>query len=108
MRGEPEEVIREEIGKIAECGIRYGAKYRALLPFLFAESVEKEAQPQIRYDYMDCISKLYAQNFARPIGQWCKEHGVEYIGHVVEDNSVRSRPLISSTRRLNRQECSGK
>ncbi|MBQ8054316.1 MAG: glycoside hydrolase family 2 [Lachnospiraceae bacterium] len=70
---------------------RYGAKYRALLPFLFAESVEKESQPQIRYDYMDCISKLYAQNFARPIGQWCKEHGVEYIGHVVEDNSVHSR-----------------
>lgn len=70
---------------------RYGAEYRALLPFLFAESVEKEAQPQIRYDYMDCISKLYARNFARPIGQWCKEHGVEYIGHVVEDNSVHSR-----------------
>ena len=70
---------------------RYGAAYRTLLPFLFAESAEKKKQPQIRYDYMDCISKLYAQNFARPIGQWCQKHGVEYIGHVVEDNSVHSR-----------------
>ena len=70
---------------------RYGAKYRTLLPFLFAQSAEKKLQPQIRYDYMDCISKLYAQNFARPIGEWCREHNVEYIGHVVEDNSVHSR-----------------
>ena len=70
---------------------RYGTKYRELLPFLFAQSAEKKLQPQIRYDYMDCISKLYAQNFARPIGEWCREHGVEYIGHVVEDNSVHSR-----------------
>ena len=70
---------------------RYGARYRILLPFLFAESAEKKIQPQIRYDYMDCISRLYAQNFARPIGTWCREHGVEYIGHVVEDNSVHSR-----------------
>ena len=70
---------------------RYGEKYRALLPFLFAESAEKKLEPQIRYDYMDCISKLYAQNFARPIGEWCRAHGVEYIGHVVEDNGVHSR-----------------
>ena len=70
---------------------RYGENYRTLLPFLFAESAEKKVQPQIRYDYMDCISRLYAQNFARPIGEWCREHGVEYIGHVVEDNGFHSR-----------------
>ncbi len=70
---------------------RYGAEYRSLLPFLFVESAEKMDEPQIRYDYMDCISKLYSKNFARPIGEWCREHGVMYIGHVVEDNSVHSR-----------------
>jgi hypothetical protein len=70
---------------------RCGEGYKALLPFLFAETVEQRVQPQMRYDYMDCISKLYAKNFSRPIGQWCRDHGVEYIGHVVEDNSVHSR-----------------
>ncbi len=70
---------------------RYGAGWRALLPFLFVDTLEHKAQPQMRYDYMDCISKLYAKNFSRPIGQWCHDHGVEYIGHVVEDNSVHSR-----------------
>ncbi|MBQ7693111.1 MAG: hypothetical protein IJT29_05840 [Oscillospiraceae bacterium] len=72
MCGEDEATLRREIGKIAECGIR-------------------AVGPQIRYDYMDCATKLYAKNFARPIGAWCRAHGVEYIGHVVEDNSVHSR-----------------
>ena len=70
---------------------RHGAALNARLPFLFAESAEKAVGPQIRYDYMDCATKLYARNFSRPIGQWCREHGVEYIGHVVEDNGVHSR-----------------
>lgn len=70
---------------------RYGEAYKKFLPFLFVETEEMELCPKMRYDYMDCISKLYEQNFSRPIGEWCESHGVEYIGHVVEDNSVHSR-----------------
>jgi hypothetical protein len=40
---------------------------------------------------MDCLTKLYERDFSRPVGEWCRKHGVEYIGHVVEDNSVHSR-----------------
>lgn len=70
---------------------RYGNEYRKYIPFLFAESDKMQICPQMRYDYMDCASKLYEQNFSRPIGEWCRAHGVEYIGHVVEDNGVHSR-----------------
>ena len=70
---------------------RHGESLNARLPFLFAESAEKVVGPQMRYDYMDCATLLYAKNFSRPIGSWCREHGVEYIGHVVEDNGVHSR-----------------
>ena len=70
---------------------RYPQGFQKYLPLLFAKSADRQTEAQIRYDYMDCISKLYAQNFSRPIGEWCKAHGVEYIGHVVEDNGVHSR-----------------
>ena len=70
---------------------RHGDDLNAHLPFLFAESAENAIAPQIRFDYMDCATKLYAKNFSRPIGEWCRAHGVEYIGHVVEDNGVHSR-----------------
>ncbi len=70
---------------------RYPGGFGKYLPLLFADSSDKQMKEQFRYDYMDCISKLYARNFCRPIGEWCHEHGVEYIGHVVEDNGVHSR-----------------
>lgn len=70
---------------------RYGTSCQKALPFLFAEGEERELTPQIRYDYMDCVSRLYERDFSKTIGDWCHAHGVEYIGHVVEDNSVHSR-----------------
>ena len=70
---------------------KYGTKYVNYLPYLFEETEEKEKQLQIRFDYMDFVSKLYQKNFSEQLGNWCKAHGVEYIGHVVEDNGTHSR-----------------
>lgn len=70
---------------------KYGTEYVNFLPYLFEETEEKEKQLQIRFDYMDFVSKLYQKNFSEQIGDWCKAHGVEYIGHVVEDNGTHSR-----------------
>ncbi len=70
---------------------KYGKKYAELLPFLFERSEEQKLGAQIRYDYMDCVSRLYKKNFSDAIGNWCRNHGVEYIGHVVEDNGLHSR-----------------
>lgn len=41
---------------------------------------------RIRYTYMDIISRLYSRNYCTQLARWCHEHGVEYIGHVIEDN----------------------
>lgn len=70
---------------------KYGEELAKCLPFLFAESEEKTIRSQIRYDYMDQVSRLYKKNFSDAIGNWCEAHGVEYIGHVVEDNGLHSR-----------------
>ena len=70
---------------------KYGNTFLSYLPYLFAETKEKQMGVQIRYDYMDMVSKLYQKNFSDMIGAWCEEHGVEYIGHVVEDNGIHSR-----------------
>ena len=69
----------------------YGDGLTKALPFLFVESKEQALRTGIRYDYMDQVSKLYKKNFSDAIGAWCEEHGVEYIGHVVEDNGIHSR-----------------
>ena len=61
------------------------------LPFLFCDSDSRRMRTKIRQDYMDQVSLLYKKNFSDAIGNWCEEHGVEYIGHVVEDNGLHSR-----------------
>ncbi len=70
---------------------KYGSEYVKFLPYLFEETEEKDKQLQMRFDYMDFVSKLYQKNFSEQIGDWCRAHGVEYIGHVVEDNGAHSR-----------------
>lgn len=70
---------------------KYGDRLSKLLPYLWNASEEMEIVPQIRFAYMDCVSRLYEKHFSRAIGSWCEEHGVEYIGHVVEDDSTHSR-----------------
>lgn len=45
----------------------------------------------VRYAYMDSVSTLYGKNFAGRLGDWCRAHGVSYIGHVIEDNNAHVR-----------------
>ncbi len=42
---------------------------------------------ETRYAYMDIITRKYQENFSDQLGQWCEDHGVEYIGHVLEDGA---------------------
>ncbi|MEK3885027.1 glycosylhydrolase-like jelly roll fold domain-containing protein [Paenibacillus sp. PL2-23] len=45
----------------------------------------------LRFQYMDVLTKRYAVNFTKRLGDWCRSRGVEYIGHVIEDNNVHTR-----------------
>lgn len=66
-----------------------GSDYRKLLHLLWHDAGEQSNI--VRYAYMNIVSKLYAENFCDQIGEWCRAHGVEYIGHVLEDNNVHAR-----------------
>jgi len=86
----------------------FGSDYLRFLPFLWHKS--KGNISKIRYVYMDLVSKLYAENFTNQLGNWCRKRGVEYIGHILEDNNVHAR-LGSGTghffRALGGQDMSG-
>lgn len=65
---------------------------------------------KVRYDYMDVITKEYQKNFCEKIGGWCKNHGVLYIGHVIEDNNTHAKTGHGTGhyfRALNGQDMSG-
>ncbi len=61
----------------------------ASLPGLFHDLNGAEAAA--RFAYMDIITRMYEENYSRQLGDWCEERGVEYIGHVLEDDGLHSR-----------------
>jgi hypothetical protein len=83
----------------------------AALPFLAGLWYDMGPEtPGIRYDYMDIVTLLYRDNFCRPIGDWCRARGVEYIGHIIEDMNAHARLGCSAGhyfRSLDGQDMSG-
>ena len=65
---------------------------------------------EIRHAYMDAVSSLYRDSFTRQLGDWCRAHGVQYIGHIIEDNESHARLGCSAAhyfRSLDGQDMSG-
>lgn len=93
MLGKPNEVypwcaeIPEMISKKTGFSMK---KVEESLPFLWidAKSPDKSA---MRIAYMDAITELYARNFSGMLGDWCRAHNVEYIGHIIEDMNCHMR-----------------
>lgn len=66
-----------------------GVDARRLLPGLWYDV--GALTTDLRYCYMNIVTCLYGSNFAGRIGDWCRAHGVEYMGHVIEENNAHAR-----------------
>lgn len=60
-----------------------------LLPLLWTNAEGEEKS--VRFQYMDKITQLYHENFTGVLAKWCREHGVWYLGHNIEDNGAHAR-----------------
>lgn len=69
---------------------KYGKHLYRDIPYLFSEE-KNSSEKTLRAAYMDAVSYLYSKNFSCQLGDWCRAHGVRYIGHIVEDNCGHTR-----------------
>jgi hypothetical protein len=70
-----------------------GEDCKRLLPCLWMDLGDVGAR--VRYLYTDIVTRRYQENFAGHLGNWCRTHGVEYIGHVIEDENDHGRLKVS-------------
>jgi len=62
------------------------------VPYFYGLWYDLEGESErIRHCYMNAATKLYQKNFSKKLGDWCRERGVDYIGHVIEDNGCHAR-----------------
>lgn len=71
--------------------MQWGEDFARYLPFLWEKDAPAEELAKIRYTYMDHVTRLVEKCFSCQIGDWCRDHGVQYIGHVIEDNNQHAR-----------------
>ncbi len=46
---------------------------------------------RVHMAYMDALTSLVSRHFSEQLGDWCRAHQVEYIGHLIEDNGHHCR-----------------
>lgn len=70
---------------------KLGEDWKCRLPLLWDNLAEGDEAAHTRYHYMDQVTRLIQKNFSEQIGQWCQERGVEFVGHVIEDQNQHTR-----------------
>ena len=88
---------------------KLGDTWKNKLVYLWNNDYPKEAAA-VRLAYMNAVTELVRKCFSEQISKWCEEHGVKYIGHIIEDNNSHARTGMSLGhyfRGLNGQHMSG-
>ena len=74
---------------------KWGVNYTKYLPLIFNQDFDPDLQARIRCDYMDTVTRLVEKCFSFQLGDWCRAHGVMYIGHLIEDSHQHLRTVSS-------------
>jgi len=70
---------------------KLGENWKTLLPALWIQADDSNETAKMRYAYMDVVTRLVEKDFSKQLGDWCEARGVEYIGHIIEDNNQHAR-----------------
>ena len=73
----------------AELKLLWGEELGFNLPALWFDMGEKTIA--LRSEYMESVTKLVQRCFSGQLGEWCRDHGIEYIGHIIEDDNAHTR-----------------
>ena len=68
---------------------RWQERFAANLPALWHDGGQRTGA--IRFQYMDEVTRLVSSCFSEQLGRWCEDRGVEYIGHLIEDDNAHGR-----------------
>ncbi|MGI5870219.1 MAG: glycosyl hydrolase [Kiritimatiellia bacterium] len=70
------------------------------LPELFFK-VGDEAFSKVRLNFTDTATQLFVDAFGKRIGDWCGRHGLEYTGHLLDEDSLAAQTdVVGETMRF--------
>lgn len=66
----------------------YGEDILDRLPELIWDKLDR-SDSVVKYRYCDLKAKLFSQNYIGKIGDWCRENGIAFTGHVLDEPKLR-------------------
>ncbi|MFW6457626.1 MAG: glycosyl hydrolase, partial [Planctomycetota bacterium] len=72
---------------------RYGYDIMDHLPEIFLDP-DGEPISEVRWHYMDCITHMFTDAFARQIGDWCEDNDLMLTGHVLAEPTLDSQTRV--------------
>ena len=76
----------------AEFETRYGFACRPILPELFYRKNGEIVAP-VKLHYIDLANALFLERFAKPLNDWCNDHGIQFTGHVLHEDSLMNQTV---------------
>ncbi len=70
---------------------KLGDEYSLQMALLWEQEADPTATARARYAFMDAVTELVKEDFSMQLGEWCRERGVMYIGHLIEDDNHHTR-----------------
>ena len=78
---------------------KWGERLEEHLPELYFRG--KESFSRTAWRYMETLTSLFLENYAKPYKEWCDSHGVAFTGHILhEDNLSAMTTLCGSPMRF--------
>ena len=71
---------------------RYGFACRPILPELFYRKNGEKVAP-VKLHYIDLGNALFLERFAKPINDWCNDHGIIFTGHVLHEDALMNQTV---------------
>lgn len=70
---------------------KWDKDFSKFLPLLWVQDFSDPIKAKVRFDFMDTVTRAVEEDFSMQIGNWCRERGASYIGHLIEDNNQHTR-----------------
>ena len=71
---------------------RYGFACRPILPELFYRKNGEKVAP-VKLHNSDLGNALILERFAKPINDWCNDHGIIFTGHVLHEDALMNQTV---------------
>lgn len=66
------------------------------LPEIFLRQ-DGQAISQVKWHFVECLQRMFLDNFAKPYAEWCRRNKLQVTGHILHEDSLAAQTAMSGS-----------